>query len=97
MHSINTSISYLSRPSLLVNAARFGLGGYRRARQLPRILGQSGTIDAAAATAQLMSIEAELDEKRRNAAADYSVARHITVLSALMAEAQTLAADRHAT
>jgi hypothetical protein len=93
MQDVLSIITGLSRPRLLVSAARFGIDNYRRSTQLPRLLGCSAAPRTGPAAMQLVSIEADLNEKRRNNAADYSVARHVDILIALMAEAQLIRAS----
>jgi Family of unknown function (DUF6477) len=83
-----TLIATLRRPRLLMRAARFGLGEYRRERDLRRFV--SGTASPEATVTSLISVEARLEETRVAGGAGYSVARHIEVLIALLAEAQLL-------
>lgn len=85
-------IAALNRPRLLVNAARFGVDDYSRASHLPRLVG--GTLPARSGEAimRLLEVEAGLEDRRAKAAADYSAARHVAVLIALMGEARLLRA-----
>lgn len=92
MHDILGMISRLNRPKLLVSAARFGVDQYRRGVQLPRLLGCGSVPRSGPAVIQLLAIEAEMNDQRRRKAADYSIARHIDILIALMAEAQVIRA-----
>ena len=93
MQDITGMISGLSRPRLLVSAARFGMAHYRRDSLLPRLLGPlDQTLSSGDAAMRLLSIEAELNTKRKAHAADYRVAQHIETLAALMVEAQHLRA-----
>jgi hypothetical protein len=71
-----------------MRAARFGLQEYRRERDLRRYVGN--TASAEDAVSSLMSVEARLEANRVAGDAAYSVARHIEVLIALLAEAQIL-------
>ncbi len=86
--NLRTGLANLRRPRLLMRAARFGLSDYRRERDLRRLvrcgLSPEHTVPS------LMSVEAELEETRIAGDASYSVARHIEVLIALLAEAQLL-------
>jgi hypothetical protein len=88
MSDFRMILANLRRPRLLMRAARFGLGDYRRERDLRRLvrcgLSPEDTVPS------LMSVEAELEETRIAGDASYSVARHIEVLIALLAEAQLL-------
>ncbi len=81
-------LANLRRPRLLMRAARFGLCDYRRERDLRRLvrcgLSPEDTVPS------LMSVEADLEQTRLAGDASYSVARHIEVLIALLAEAQLL-------
>ncbi len=83
-----TLLASLRRPRLLMRAARFGLAEYRRDRDLRRFV--SGAASPEATVNSLISTEAELEETRIAGDAAYSVARHIEVLIALLAEAQLL-------
>jgi hypothetical protein len=88
MTDFRSLLSDLRRPRLLIRAARFGLGDYSRDRDLRRLLQQSPSPDRA--VPQLLDEEERLEETRRAGKADYSVARHIEVLIALMAEVRLL-------
>jgi Family of unknown function (DUF6477) len=83
-----TLLASLRRPRLLMRAARFGLGEYRRDRDLSRIVSTNASPEATVTS--LMSVEARLERTRVAGDAAYSVARHIEVLIALLAEAQIL-------
>lgn len=75
----------LRRPRLLARAARAGMAIYRRERDLTGVLkGRtgSGLIEA------LTAAEAACEEQRRAAAPGYSPARHVRVLTALLAESR---------
>jgi hypothetical protein len=91
MSDFRMILANLRRPRLLMRAARFGLGDYRRDRDLRRLvrcgLSPEDTVPS------LMSVEAELEETRLAGDLSYSVARHIEVLIALLAEAQLLRRD----
>ena len=71
-----------------MRAARFGLAEYRRERDLRRHVAQAGSPEDTVFS--LISVEAKLEETRVAGDAGYSVARHIEVLIALLAEAQLL-------
>jgi hypothetical protein len=87
-------IALLRRPRLLVHAARFGLEDYVRAHHLPRLL--QGRVPARSGDAlmRLLELEAELDAKRIEKAATYTIAAHVDVLIAIMGEARDLRATR---
>lgn len=85
-------IGSLNRPRLLVQAARFGVDGYSRTTCLARLLRSLSLPRSGEAILRLLDIEADLNDRRIVAAADYSVARHVEVLIALMGEARLLRA-----
>ena len=80
----------LRRPRLLVQAARLGMADYRRERDLRRIAGTPAAPDHALPA--LLDAEAALEQTRRAGDAGYDIARHVEVLSALMAEVRLLPA-----
>lgn len=77
----------LRRPSLLVRAARYGQSNYDRTRHLRRLVGLPATPEPDRALARLLDEERELDLARRAGDAAYSVARHVEIMIALLAEA----------
>jgi uncharacterized protein DUF6477 len=83
MSDLRKTLNCLKRPRMLVGAARKGLTLYRRDRDLPRIAG--GGIGTPAQ--RLLEREDQLERTRREGDVTYSVARHIAVLTALLAEA----------
>ena len=83
-----TLLANLRRPRLLMRAARFGLGEYRRERDLRRLV---KTVAPPEETLpHLMQVEEGLEATRLSGDATYSVARHIDVLIALLAEARLM-------
>ena len=90
MTDVITRLSSLRRPRLLIRAARFGLADYIRERDLKRLIKTQNLPGPATTVPRLMAAEAELEETRRAGDAGYSVARHVEVLIALMAEASLL-------
>jgi hypothetical protein len=88
MTDCRTMRETLRRPRLLMRAARFGLAEYRRERDLRRYV--EGPTSPEDTVSSLMSVEARLEATRITGDAAYSVARHIEVLIALLAEAQFL-------
>ena len=88
MSDIRTVLSQLRRPRLLMRAARFGLGDYRRERDLRRLVGPVTTPEKA--VTRLMDEEEQLEAHRVEGRADYSLSRHVEVLIALMAEMNLL-------
>lgn len=92
MLDIQSLVTQLRRPRLLVRAARFGIDEFRRDRDLPRLLKCEKTPKSGDAIMQLMDVEADLNNQMRQNVPGYTVARHIDVLTAIMSEARTLAA-----
>lgn len=70
----------MSRPSILVRAARYGAATTRRRRA-------GKPLDAPAPTDKLMEEEARLNEARCSGDAGYSPTRHVEVLATLLAAA----------
>jgi hypothetical protein len=92
MQDILSLVASLKRPRLLVQAARFGVDGYDRRAVLPRVLRTMALPRSGEAIVRLVDVEAEFNSKRVQATADYSVARHVELLIALMGEARLLRA-----
>jgi len=90
MQDIQGRIAGLERPKLLVQAARFGIDEYRRDPTLDRLLGPGRPRRCGETALRLLEMEADLDSQRRADRADYSIARHVDVLIALMGEARLL-------
>lgn len=87
-------IATLNRPRLLVSAARFGVDDYQREAHLPRLLGRAAPARSGEAIMGLLDVEMRLDGLRLQGMADYSPARHVGVLTALLGEARLLRAGR---
>ena len=92
MSDILNHLANLRRPHLLIRAARIGAEDYQRQIHLPRLLGLGLLPRHAAALEMLMDIEAEMDDARRNNAADYAMIRHVEVMIAMIAESRVLRA-----
>lgn len=88
MTDFRTLLAQLRRPRLLIRAARFGIVDYRRERDLRRLV--EAPLPPDRALPRLIDEEERLEHSRREGRADYSVARHIEVLIALMAEVRLL-------
>ncbi len=97
MLDIQTRIAKLRRPELLIKAARFGLDDYVRNTHLKRILKTEMIPRPAPALMALLDIESMLNDARKEKQATYSVARHVDVIIAIMAEAQNFAASSRPT
>ncbi|WP_166415615.1 DUF6477 family protein [Cochlodiniinecator piscidefendens] len=94
MTDLMSLLETLRRPSLLIRAARHGLDHYCRDRDLLRIMKSGAMPSPGQAVATLMSEERGYEEKRKTGDASYSVARHVEVLIALMAEARVMRTRR---
>ena len=94
MEDVLTRVSRLERPQILVQTARQGLTDYYRNRHLRRLLQADVPPRESDALLRLLDMEAALDFQRRQDRAAYSIARHVEVLIALMAEAASLRATR---
>lgn len=93
MTDLKCLLSNLKRPRLLIRAARHGLMDYRRDRDLRRIIGADVAPAPSVTVPRLLTEEEHMETIRRDGNAAYSIARHIEVLIALMAEAQLLPQD----
>lgn len=91
MTSVHNDLNQLKRPKLLLDAARFGLGQYDRARTLPRILGRTPPERPDLAITALLDREAQVERTRKTGGMAYSPAAHIGLLTAILAEARRLA------
>lgn len=88
-------LSTLSRPRLLVIAARIASRHYHRDRMLRPLVGDPVPAGPAERVMALVVLEQGLEAARRDRHAGYGAERHVRVLAALMAEGQALA-DRPA-
>lgn len=96
MQDLMTMITTLRRPRLLARAAKFGAQDYNRDRHLQRILGYGSLPGTGAALVQLMELEREVNDQRKEEDAAYSLVRHLDLLIALLGEAQLYQASRAA-
>jgi hypothetical protein len=94
MQDILSMVGSLRRPSLLVQAARFGVDAYDRASSLPRLMCSLAIPRPGEAIMRLIEIEADCNSRRVEATADYSAARHVEVLIALLGEARLMRATQ---
>ncbi len=88
MCKITHELDALRRPGLLVEAASIGTSQYQRRRDLRRMLRTAIPPTARAALETLLPLEAAIDKRRRTGDKNYSIARHVDVLAALLAEAR---------
>ena len=91
MSDLLSHLSGLHRPHLLIRAARAGVKGYNRKRDLRRVMRVSEPPAPERALSALVAAEAEFEEIRQAGAATYSFAHHIELLIAMMGEARLLA------
>ncbi len=80
----------LRRPRLLIRAARAGVEDYRRDRDLRRLVQVAGLPCPVRALELLLAEEARLNHARKTGDACYSVARHVSVMIAVLGEARML-------
>lgn len=90
MQDFRTALARLSRPRLLVRAARHGIQDYCRERDLKRLIAASGPPAPEAVVAHLLEEEARVETTRQRGDAAYSLTRHVDLLIALMAEVRLL-------
>ncbi|MFN3526167.1 MAG: DUF6477 family protein [Paracoccus sp. (in: a-proteobacteria)] len=81
-----TSDQPLRRPRLLIRAAREGQRGWRRERDLARLLRQDSCPRPGACLPRLRAEEAMLNEMRLASAAEYPLQRHVLLMVAILAE-----------
>ncbi|WP_050929801.1 DUF6477 family protein [Aestuariivita boseongensis] len=94
MQDILGLIDRLTRPRLLIRAARLGAADYDRDRHLPRLLGYGQVPRAADALMRLLQDEAVVNSQRKSGDASYSLTRHLDLLIAMMGEARILRASQ---
>ncbi|PRX32722.1 hypothetical protein SAMN05216257_10654 [Meinhardsimonia xiamenensis] len=93
MSKIAETLASLRRPRLLITAARHGMAEYNRARDLARALGRTSLPSPDQALPELIAAEAELERTRLARRAEYSVARHVEILTALLGELRLAVGD----
>ena len=76
----------LMRPAVLIRAAKAGQAGWRRERDLPRLLGRETLPSNPAAVRMLRAAEGAADTARREGRAEYDLHRHVRLIIALLAE-----------
>lgn len=94
MEDVLTKISRLSRPTLLVRTARHGIESYNRVIHLRRLLKTEALPGPGKAIIKLMELEEMANEQRVSKRAEYSVARHVELIVALMCETRILKASK---
>lgn len=93
MQDVLTQVTSLKRPTLLVRTARHGIEGYNRVAHLRRLLKSEQLPGPGQAIMKLLELESVIDAQRIAKRAEYTVARHVEVLVALMCEARILKAS----
>lgn len=87
--------SGLRRPASLIRAAREGQQGWRRSRDLPRLLRADRCPAPGAALPRLRAEEALLNDARRNHDAEYDMQRHVMLMIAILAEMRAAVSVPH--
>ncbi len=87
MTNIHDTLATLSRPKILIRTARAGIGEYSRKRYLKSIGGIPLTLYGNRLLDSLLAEEARMEALRKAHDVNYSPRRHVTVLTALLAEA----------
>jgi len=95
MTDLIDALSRLKRPRMLIRAAHHGLQEYNRNRDLRRLLAGAAPAPREAVE-RLMREEQDLDSARKDGRATYSVARHVDVMIAILAEMRLLRRDQPA-
>ncbi len=83
----------LRRPRILIRAAREGQSGWRRDRDLRRLLRLDHTPAPGAALPRLRAEEALMNDARLQRAAEYDMRRHVLLMIAILAEMRAAVAD----
>lgn len=93
MSDFSPVLNALSRPKILIRAARAGVTEYRRERDLKRILRDQKPAAAQHALGTLLAEENRLEATRTSGDGAYNIQRHVAVLTALIAEARLAPAE----
>jgi len=88
MTHLESLLHALKRPKLLIKAARIGAKKYRRKYHLKALVAAQKGKDNEAFLKALLEQENDLEWDRQSGSAEYNVRKHITLLSALIAEAK---------
>ncbi len=90
MSEVLSALGSLRRPRLLIRAARHGMTDYSRERTLTRLIDCEISLAPEATVRRLLHAEAQVESDRKSGDGAYSIARHIELLIAIMAEARLL-------
>ena len=94
MQDVLTMLDRLTRPKLLIRAARLGAENYDRDTHLPRVLGYGQVPRTADALLRLMQQEAAINSLRKTRDTAYSLSAHLDLLIAMIGEARILRSSR---
>lgn len=83
----------LRRPALLIRAAKLGQAGWRRERDLRKLLKCDEAPPVGVAMRQLRATEAAVNAARKAGAAEYDMQRHVALMIAILAELRAVAAS----
>lgn len=83
----------LRRPRTLIRAARAGQSGWKRERDLARLLRSETCPRPGAALPRLRAEEARMNAARQEGAAEYDLHRHVTLMIAILAEMRAAVAE----
>ena len=90
MCELTRQLKALKRPAILIRAARFGVPEYSRQRDLRRLTRVAVPKSPRRSIPMLMDLERKVEHRRITGDANYSLARHVDLLIALMGEARAL-------
>ena len=90
MTNLKNALEGIHRPKTLMRAAKSALGNYDRSTGLQRLLGKSDKIRPEDALRELLPLEQDCETRRQTGRVAYSVARHLEVMVAIIAEASLL-------
>ncbi len=90
MQDVLTMMDGLTRPKLLIRAARLGAENYYRETHLPRVLGYGQVPRSGDALLRLIQQEADLNRLRKTQDTAYSLPAHLDLLIAMVGEARIL-------
>ena len=88
MSDVAAMLNTLRRPKILIRAARAGVIDYRRERDLKKLIRQQGGTCARKTIDTLLAEEHRLETTRTSGDGSYNLHRHITLLTAIIAEAR---------
>ena len=92
MQDILNRVAQLNRPRLLVRTAKAAAMDYQRDRHLARLLPGKRTARHSEAILLLLELEHDFNDRRRANGAGYSLADHLDVMIALVAEVRLFTA-----